>query len=271
MLSIGEFSHRTHLSPKALRLYDQLGLVTPAMVDPSSGYRWYDEDQIERARLVALLRRLEMPLAEIIAVVDLEPDRIGTAVEAYWARVESVNAERRALVRYVRQRSERHDRPMLDIQRRTVQQRGLLTMIKHIHIDAAGAFLGKTLQQLRAAAPGLHGIEGLPFVVYYGEVSADSDGPVEICRPVELAAGRAAIDDLPGFQLREEPTHDEAFIRLTMGQLSSPDMMAALEALEHWVDEHGERPLSPARQVLIADWRTATADTPACDLAVPLG
>ena len=39
LLTIGEFAHRTRLSVKALRLYDQLGLVTPAMVDASSGYR----------------------------------------------------------------------------------------------------------------------------------------------------------------------------------------------------------------------------------------
>ena len=51
--SIGEFAAATRLSPKALRLYDELGLLPPARVDPDSGYRWYAEDQVERARLVA--------------------------------------------------------------------------------------------------------------------------------------------------------------------------------------------------------------------------
>ena len=48
--------------PKALRLYDSLGLLTPAHVDEVSGYRFYRPDQLERARLVAWLRRLGMPL-----------------------------------------------------------------------------------------------------------------------------------------------------------------------------------------------------------------
>ena len=66
-MTIGEFSQRTRLSPKALRLYGELGLVVPAQVDPDSGYRRYSEDQVRQAQLVALLRRLDMPL-EIIRV-----------------------------------------------------------------------------------------------------------------------------------------------------------------------------------------------------------
>ena len=46
---------------KALRLYDAMGLLTPALVDDSSGYRFYTESQIERAKLIGLLRQLEMP------------------------------------------------------------------------------------------------------------------------------------------------------------------------------------------------------------------
>jgi len=47
-MSIGEFARRSRLSPKALRLYDELGLLAPARVDDSSGYRFYDAGQLER-------------------------------------------------------------------------------------------------------------------------------------------------------------------------------------------------------------------------------
>jgi hypothetical protein len=39
-MSIGEFARRSRLSPKALRLYNELGLLTPARVDDDSGYRY---------------------------------------------------------------------------------------------------------------------------------------------------------------------------------------------------------------------------------------
>jgi DNA-binding transcriptional MerR regulator len=69
VMTIGAFAERTRLSAKALRLYDRLGLVRPARTDPASGYRLYSEDQVDGARLVALLRRLgtrQTPTAQIL-------------------------------------------------------------------------------------------------------------------------------------------------------------------------------------------------------------
>ncbi|TYP83664.1 MerR family transcriptional regulator [Blastococcus xanthinilyticus] len=63
--TIGEFGRATGLTPKALRLYDELDLVRPAEVDERSGYRYHRADQLERARLVARLRRIGMPLPRI--------------------------------------------------------------------------------------------------------------------------------------------------------------------------------------------------------------
>ncbi len=70
LLTIGAFARASRLSPKALRLYDSLGLLKPAHVDEVSGYRFYRPDQLERARLVAWLRRIGMPLARIQVVCD---------------------------------------------------------------------------------------------------------------------------------------------------------------------------------------------------------
>ncbi len=39
MLTIGEFATATGLTAKALRLYDDLGLLAPAEVDPRNGFR----------------------------------------------------------------------------------------------------------------------------------------------------------------------------------------------------------------------------------------
>jgi len=58
MLTIGAFARACRLSPKALRLYDELELLRPARVDPDTGYRYYAVEQLEQARLVAWLRRL---------------------------------------------------------------------------------------------------------------------------------------------------------------------------------------------------------------------
>ncbi|GAA4850316.1 MerR family transcriptional regulator [Actinomycetospora corticicola] len=97
-MTIGAFAVASGLTPKALRLYDELGLVTPAAVDPSSGYRCYDADQVGRARLVAELRRLGMPLARIGVLVDLPDDEAAADLAAWWRQVEHDTTARRHLV-----------------------------------------------------------------------------------------------------------------------------------------------------------------------------
>ena len=54
-ISIGEFARRSRLSLKALRLYDERGVLVPARVDQASGYRYYDTAQLDDARLVVML------------------------------------------------------------------------------------------------------------------------------------------------------------------------------------------------------------------------
>lgn len=57
LLGIGDFSAECGLSPKMLRSYAAAGLLVPAAVDGSSGYRYYSADQLHRARVIALLRQ----------------------------------------------------------------------------------------------------------------------------------------------------------------------------------------------------------------------
>ncbi|MGW4114708.1 MerR family transcriptional regulator [Actinosynnema sp. NPDC004786] len=101
LLTIGAFARVVRLSPKALRLYDELGLLRPARVDPLSGYRLYSPDQVGQARLVAWLRRLGMPLARIRGVCGLPPGQAAAEVRAYWAQVEADTAARRGLASFL--------------------------------------------------------------------------------------------------------------------------------------------------------------------------
>ncbi|MFG2883218.1 MerR family transcriptional regulator [Streptomyces sp. NPDC048297] len=101
LLTIGAFAKASRLSPKALRLYDELELLRPARVDPDTGYRYYTAGQLPRARLVAWLRRLGMPLAEIRAVCALDAAGAAREIRAYWARVEAETAVRRDLAAFL--------------------------------------------------------------------------------------------------------------------------------------------------------------------------
>jgi len=87
LLTIGAFARACGLTAKALRLYDEMGLLPPAAVDPESGYRLYEPAQLDRARLIARLRGIGMPLAEIRDVSRMEPAAAAEAIGAYWRQV----------------------------------------------------------------------------------------------------------------------------------------------------------------------------------------
>ncbi len=69
LMTIGRFARLTGLSIGALRHYDEVGLLRPARTDPQTGYRSYGLDQLDRARTIARLRRLDLSLDEIDAVL----------------------------------------------------------------------------------------------------------------------------------------------------------------------------------------------------------
>jgi DNA-binding transcriptional MerR regulator len=68
LLSIGRFARACRLSIKALRHYDELGLLRPARVD-ASGYRYYERSQARAAIAISLLRTLDVPLPAITEIL----------------------------------------------------------------------------------------------------------------------------------------------------------------------------------------------------------
>ena len=69
MRSIGELARDSGLTVSALRFYDGAGVLVPTWVDPASGYRWYGPEQLAEARLLARLRRVRLPLADVRLVL----------------------------------------------------------------------------------------------------------------------------------------------------------------------------------------------------------
>jgi len=101
LMTSGEFARASGLSRKALRLYDELDLLRPAVVDPISQYRRYDPAQLEQARLVAWLRRLGMPLTSIREASTAPPAMAGNLVRAYWDRIEAETTAKRELAAFL--------------------------------------------------------------------------------------------------------------------------------------------------------------------------
>jgi DNA-binding transcriptional MerR regulator len=243
-MSIGEFASRSRLSAKALRLYDELGLLPPARVDEGSGYRFYEPGQLKQARLIAGLRQLQVPLAEIKAILPLEPVQAAERVRELWAATEAGHTARRALAAYLIDELSGKRPVMYEVSTRDIPARSILTVKRNVEgVDAAWAFGKEFIALLRHyQLPSIEGRAGAFFCIFWGEVSEDSDGPMEWCRPVPPDQAEALATRCPELTLRAEPAHQEAFVTIGDGQIDSADWQVVSRSLEAWGEQQPDFP-----------------------------
>lgn len=69
MFGIGEFSKITGLTVKAIRFYHSKNILIPARVEAGSGYRFFDQRNVETARVICALRDFGFSVAEIKSIL----------------------------------------------------------------------------------------------------------------------------------------------------------------------------------------------------------
>jgi DNA-binding transcriptional MerR regulator len=77
LITVGQLARRVGLTAKALRHYDRVGLLAPAVVDATTGYRFYGPEQVAHARLVQILRSVDVPLDQVRACLAMPDDEAG--------------------------------------------------------------------------------------------------------------------------------------------------------------------------------------------------
>lgn len=276
LMSIGEFARLSRLSAKALRLYDELGLLPPAEVDPDSGYRWYAAGQLDNARLVASLRQIGVPLAQIQLILSLEPEAAAAHVGAYWSGAEADHAARRDLAGYLVDRLTGKRTVMYEVKVRDIPARSLLCLLRHASNQQEVWAMGKEVIGMLKAQPvpvsRIEGVAGAAFLIYYGEVNQDSDGPVEFCWPVpqDLAGQLAA--SFPALTLRTEPAHQEACVHLDQDATEAQWQAAGDSALA-WAAEQQRQPSDLGLRVTLLTTAAPVTDASSragSDFALPL-
>lgn len=265
-LSIGAFARASRLSLKALRLYDDLGLLPPDRVDPDTGYRFYTPAQIGTARLIGLLRTVEMPLADIRALLDAPAHERAGRVEAYWREAQSLHLQRAAVARHLIHTLRGDPMPTTyEVQSRDVPAQLVLTTQRRVSLPDLSAFIGASMDRLHAEVQAQEAeVAGPPVVIYHGEVNADSDGPVEVCVPY-----RGQVQPGGDLTAREEPAHTEAFVTVRKADFEYHELMAAYDAVDRHARAHGRRNGLSCREVYPYDWEAAGPDDPAGEVACP--
>ncbi|MDQ0371935.1 MerR family transcriptional regulator [Cellulomonas humilata] len=255
-VTIGEFARRSGLSLKALRLYDARGLLEPVRVDPASGYRYYDPEQLSRARTISLLRRLEMPLGTIADVL-AEPPGQAAAIRSWWQERRRDLADRGPEVDLVlgslgTPGSVGHPGHfgVDDVVVQPVEARTVATVRRHVTQEDLVATFASDALEIRTFLDTGGASYGTEFwVLFHGAVGHDGDGPIETCIPYEGAVAPAG-----SVVLRQEPAHTLAYVPVTAADCRYPQIIGAYVALETWFSAGGRRPAGPPREIYPVPW-----------------
>lgn len=262
-LTIGEFADATWLSAKQLRRYDALGLLRPDHVDATTGYRYYDPRQVHHARIITLLRRLDMPLEMIGAVLAASVlDRAGMVTQ--FARLTAdEQARRQSLAVFLADALRRDqldgegqpDVAAFQVAYRHVPEQPVLSATRATTAADLPGVVRDTVVHLVEVTGGRGGLAGPPFVIYHGQVGWESDGPIEVCLP--LAVPRRAH--------RIEAAHGEAWVDVPVADVQFPRILAAFEAVRLAAQREGRTPAGAPREVYPAP----PGATPVCQVAHP--
>lgn len=244
MLKIGDFSTLTQVSVKTLRYYDEMGLLRPVHVDPSSGYRYYSATQLPRLHRILALKDFGFSLEEIGQALDS-----GVTPEQLRGMLMLREAEQQARVREEQDRLSR-----LRARLRLIEQEGLMirdVVIKEIapqwiasvretipNYPAVGKLYGELFGTLGPSAFG-----GITVALWhdqeYKERDVDAEAGVYLKQPVP-AQGRVEVHELAAVTVASI-IHQGAYNRLS----------EAYDAVLRWVETNGYRIAGPIRELYL--------------------
>ncbi|MEV4279092.1 MerR family transcriptional regulator [Actinoplanes xinjiangensis] len=266
LIPIGRFSRMSRLSIKALRFYDEQGLLAPAWVDPRSGYRYYLRAQAARAEAIRVLRTVDMPVGEIRDLLaDDDPELIGRRLSAHRERLRARLAEQERMLRFLERLIDRGGNVMPyevvvkevpDVVVASLTRRASLATIAAAIQQGFGAVVGAI------GAAGSHPA-GPPFLIYHDVIDEATEGDVEICIPVPavtvLPDGPVGVRTVPGGPVAS-----------TVHRGPYQEIAPAYHMVTGWIEENGRKPSGPPREIYLNDPQSVTPDELLTELQFPV-
>ncbi len=272
-IPIGMFSRVTQLTQKALRLYDERGLLVPAIKDICSGYRYYTFAQIERAIRIRNLAWLGFSLHEIEDLMAArERADLERIKELFAARRAAVDAEIERLhaVRQVLQ----HQDLNLEVFSMTITEPVLkevppLRVVSRREKGVYGITIGKLIGELCAFFAPPNGRQtsvravGPVMTIYHDMEYKEEDADIEVAIPV---AGRVAVED-PPLEVRNLP--GGTFVSAVYTG-PYPGIGRARQQIYGYILEHEYTLHGPSRELYLNDPALVPADQLMTEIQYPV-
>jgi effector-binding domain-containing protein len=246
MIRIGDFSKLSRVSIKALRLYDEMGLLKPVDVDRFTGYRYYEFNQLPRLYRILALKDLgfsleeigrlledEVPVQQMRGMLKLRQAEIRQRVEAEAARLERVELWLRVIEQ--EDSMSKYDVVIKKIEPvRVAAVRGVVATPpdqRSLWDELIGYLQQKSARMI-----------GPPMAIYHDPEFRERDWDIEVVMPLseEIPAGqRVQVYELPGAEKMACVVHTGPFA--TIGE--------AYDAIAKWIDQNGYEIVGPGREL----------------------
>ncbi len=249
LLSIGTFANMTRLSLKALRLYDQLGILQPLHTDSQNGYRYYGIDQIPSARMIRNMREMDMPLAAIRRMLTVLPVSRAQAelivhqyLEERERQLELIRAQARQFTRQLKPEANTMN---LIVTVRDIPTQQIISITRRHTVDGLGKQEEQDIGALFSLAND-YGARtlGAPFGVYHGPVSEKEDGPVETCLAVD-----GKVEGRGNIEVKQLEGGKAACVVITGELCHYPELLGAYDAAADWIQKNGCETVQPPREI----------------------
>jgi len=253
LLSIGMFASMTRLSLKALRLYDELGILRPLHIDPQTGYRYYGVDQLSSARMIRNLRDMDMPLVtirQVLAALETSPAQAETLVQEYVSmrerQVEQIRAQVHLFIRNIQMETN----PMtLEVNVKKIPTQQVVSLTRRVKVPKLDTTITQSISALQALLQKQNAnANDAPFGIFHGAINEQEDGPIEICIPADgslKAEGDVEVKQLAG--------GEAACVTMLGAQCDFPDILGAYDAAADWIQKNGYQMAESPREV----WHSA--------------
>ncbi len=250
MFRIGDFSKLSLVSVKALRYYDELGLLKPERVDEFTGYRYYSASQLTRLNRILAMKDMGLSLEQIALLLDREPtpDQIRgmlrlKQVELHQQLVEG-QARLTRIEAWLQAFEQEATMPTYDVILKKVaplkvaEARGIAPSMQQIGptldslFDEVGAYVGQ------------HGATAIDpsITLYYDAEMREHDVNVGACMPFEGSLNdgeQVKVHELPAVETMASVIHHGSFS--TLGQ--------AYNAVLKWIEANNYSISGPNREL----------------------
>ena len=255
MLKIGDFSKLTRVTVKALRYYDELGLLKPVSVDQFTGYRYYSTGQLTQLHRIVAMKDMGLSLEEISRLLEDNVsiahilDLLHVKQEEQKQKLEVEKERLRRVEEWLIQVEKEGKMPDYEIVIKKIAPLKVVSIRKIMpNYSATGQLFQKIAPYVyRSGSP----MTGPPMLLMYDEGFKEKDVDLEVAFPV--------AKDVPSkgeFKCQELPGYEQMVTTIHKGTYDS--VGSAYTSLGKWIETNGYQIIGPCREIYFTDPRSGT-------------